>query len=85
MPSPYANIWPDIGPGSNTGQQWCQADIAAYGGDPSQCNEFCNDPGDCNFGWWRYTTATTMMRRGLFSDPWGLPALRRLIHVHGKY
>jgi hypothetical protein len=85
MPSPYANIWLDIGPGSNTGQQWCQADVAAYGGDPSQCNEFCNDPVDCNFGWWRYTTNTTMMTQGFFSDPWGLPALRRVVWLHAKY
>jgi len=85
LPSPHANIWPNVGPGTSTGQMWCQSDIASLGGDTSLCNNFCNDPNDCGFGWWRYTTNTTMMTRGLHTDKWGLPAVAQVNSVHDAY
>lgn len=85
LASPHPNIWPDLSSGGSQGKQWCEADITAYGGDTTKCNEFCNDPSDCGFGWWRYTTATTMMVRGLHTDNWGLPALKQVQSVHAQY
>jgi len=81
---PFHNIWPDV-TASAPGEQWCQADVSSYGGDASKCQEFCDNSNLCGFGWWRYGTATTVMTNGIFTDPWGLPALKRLEHVHGQY
>jgi hypothetical protein len=83
---PFPNIWPDLGPGSaQLGEQFCQDGVGAYGGAASQCDEFCDNAVFCGFGWWRYSTATTMMVWGDFDDPWGLPARKKLTWIHGKY
>lgn len=83
LPIPFANIWPDIGP--NVGKQLCEANVSSYGGDPTLCDEFCDNPIFCGFDWWRYGTSITMMVNGDSSDKWGLPARKRVDWTHGKY
>lgn len=85
MPPTYPNIFGDFVSGSNLGQTACQAQVSSLNGDPTQCNEFCDDPADCGAGWWRHTTSTTIMTRGFSSDPWGIPARARVDWFHSWY
>ncbi len=85
LASPFPNIWPDLLPSPSTGKLSCETDVASYGGDVTQCNEFCNDPSDCGFGWWRYSTDTVVMKRGFHTDKWGLPASKQVSWIHAQY
>lgn len=77
QPNPYPNIW--------STEAQCRADAPTFGGNPDECNQFCDDSADCGSGWWRYGTTTTIMVWGWWNQPWGQPAQRRLNWLHSSY
>jgi hypothetical protein len=88
MPSPNPNIWqhppmPFVGyPG---GEGMCRLQVNSWGGDPDLCDQFCTNPGFCGSGWWRHTTDSTVMVRGMWDQDWGIPAERRIDWIHHRY